>query len=254
MKLTVQEGTIKTDVRTLICVLSKIEILMETFVQFTVHKFVKMTRYSVLVQEVRLTDVTDQINVKTKESINGEKHQVLHVQVGVPVYVLTMKYCVTAVLILVTVALLKKSVVKQSKMLMECFALEKNLPSLTKGKILETREQDEEDFYQLPITVPSTAEKILVKFNVQFTKMNLGASQKHFVFSVKRQLMVMIGVHIHLYVQKNVHLVKSSVRTLVRTRKVAKMKIYAYPSMLNVQPLKSYLDHAISLKSNLIQQ
>merc|ERR1711962_1039596 len=174
MKLTVQEDMIKTDVRTLICVLSKIEISMETYVQSTVRKFVKMTRYSVLVQEVRLTDVTDQINVKTKESINGEKHQVPHVQVGVRVYVLTMKYCVTAVLTLVTVALLKKSVVRQSKMLMECFALEKNLPSLTKGKILETREQDEEDFYQLPITVPSTAEKILVKFNVQFTKMNLG--------------------------------------------------------------------------------
>ena len=224
-----------TVARILICALSKHEILMVTFAQFTVLKFVTMTKYFVLEPEVLLMAVKEQINAKTRGFINGARHLVLHVQAGVQEFVLTMKYCATVESILVMAALLRKSVVKQSKMSMECFVPEKNLPSLTKGKILETREQDEEDFYQLPITVPSTAEKILVKFNVQFTKMNLGASQKHFVFSAKRLLTAMIGVHIHLFVQKNVHLGKSFVRTKVRTRKVAKMRIYAYPSMLNVQ-------------------
>jgi len=118
---------------------------------------------------------------------------------------------------------------------MECFVQAKNSPSLTKGKILGIMELDEEDSCPHHIIALSTAEKILGKFNVQCTKMNSGANQKLFVSNVKRLLMEKTGVQVHLYVQKNVHLRKNFANTRIKTKRVAKKKIYVCPLMSNAK-------------------
>merc|ERR1712133_342042 len=104
-----------------------------------------------------------------------------------------------------------------------------------KEKILGIMEQDEEDSCPHHIIAQSTAEKILGKFNDQCTKMNSVANQKLFVCNVKRPLMEKIGVQVHLSVQKNVHLRKNYANTRIKTKRVAKKKIYACPWMPNAK-------------------
>jgi hypothetical protein len=79
------------------------------------------------------------------------------------------------------VALQKKFVVRQSRMLMECFVQERNIPYITRVKILEKMAGGEVDFCQHLIIVPSIAEKTLARLIVLFMKMNSVVSHKEIV-------------------------------------------------------------------------
>merc|ERR550539_1345340 len=119
-----------------------------------------MTKYFVREHGAQSMDAMVLINAKTKESISGEKHQGSLAQVGVREYAKIMKSCVTVTPTLVTAVLQKKFVVRQSRMLTDCFAQERNLPYITNLKILGKMAGGVVGFCQHLIIVHSIAEKI----------------------------------------------------------------------------------------------
>ena len=171
----------KMDVKIQIYALNNTETSMAIFVQYIAHKIARMTKYFVQGQGAELMAVMGQTNAKTKDTISGEKHQGNLAQDGVQEYAKITKFCVIAGSTLVMVVLQKKFVVRQSRMLMECFVQERNIPYIMRTKILEKMAGGEVDFCQHLIIVLSIVEKILVRLVVRFMKMNSVVSQQAIV-------------------------------------------------------------------------